>query len=58
MVFLMQWIKSKNLLREEKWHIKINLGIIIREAGFISLQIFINVYKAQCFQYLAGFEVS
>lgn len=34
------------------------LGIVIREAGFISPQVFINVYKIQCFLYLAGFEVS
>lgn len=34
------------------------LGIVIREAGFISSRIFINGYKTQCFQYLVGFEVS
>ncbi len=34
------------------------LGIVIREADFISSRIFINVYKPQCFQYFAGFEVS
>lgn len=34
------------------------LGIVIREAGFIYPQIFINVHKTQCFLYLAGFEVS
>lgn len=34
------------------------LGIVIREADFICPQIFINVDKPQCFQYLAGFEVS
>lgn len=30
------------------------LGIVIREAGFISSRIFINVYKTQCFQMLCG----
>lgn len=34
------------------------LGIVIREVGFISSRVFINVYKAQCFQCLAGFGVS
>lgn len=34
------------------------LGIVIREAGFISPQIFINIYKTQCFQCVAEFEVS
>lgn len=43
MVFLMQWIKSKNLLSEEKWHIKIKLGIVIRGAGFIFLRFYICV---------------
>lgn len=33
-------------------------GIAIREAGFISTRIFINVYKTQCFRYFAGFEFS
>ncbi len=34
------------------------LGIVMREADFISSRIFINAYKTQCFQYLVGFEVS
>lgn len=29
------------------------LGIIIRDAGFISPRIFINVYETQCFQRFA-----